>query len=369
MRWSFEHGTVRVKDLRAVEATDPGHGLGGRGEISGDGRNHKVEIRQLEVKGEPIKPTKRFWRSFFMRFGIADNVFRYFEPAEVFDRISQRVADDTVRYCIERDADGNARLLAVSSPNRPLITYAEVHDLVARYGGNHTAYDEGILTSTHTPRGGNQTFQIRGEGFQHRFIMETPVDGFSHPKVYLSFLRLICSNGAVGYSRTFRSDISLGKDIAHCIGRALESYDNDDGYAALRQRFESAQTSWASVRECHDLYRTLVNAHGHKQITKPNVLTDLTAVTGNLHALYGLSNLDALSIKRQRVLPAKCRVYDLINFASEIATHHADFGGRRAMQAYIGNLISDEYDMEGTADTVSEFGDFFANQTPATPSA
>ena len=39
--------------------------------------------------------------------------------------------------------------------------------------------------------------------------------------------------------------------------------------------------------------------------------------------LYGLANLDTLSPKRQRTLPVDCKVYDLLNFATEIATHHA----------------------------------------------
>jgi len=74
--------------------------------------------------------------------------------------------------------------------------------------------------------------------------------------------------------------------------------------------------------------------------------------------LYGLANLDALSVKRQRVLPARCRVYDLLNFASEVATHHSTTEGNRSMQAFIGSVISDEYDMEGTAETVTDFADF-----------
>ena len=34
--------------------------------------------------------------------------------------------------------------------------------------------------------------------------------------------------------------------------------------------------------------------------------------------------MDALSVKRQRTLPVKARVLDLLNFASELATHHLD---------------------------------------------
>lgn len=177
-------------------------------------------------------------------------MFRYFEPAEVFERISERAPDDMLRYCLERGQEGPPRLLAVSHPNRAVIRYAEVRDLVSRHGGRDQSYPNGIVTSHHTPRSGDQPFQIGGDHFQHRFVLETPVDGFSHPKIYLSLLRQICTNGMVGYARAFRSDVSLGKDISHCISRALETYDNGEGYAALRQRFESAQSSWASLREC-----------------------------------------------------------------------------------------------------------------------
>ena len=91
-------------------------------------------------------------------------------------------------------------------------------------------------------------------------------------------------------------------------------------------------------------------------------MRDFYRMTGNLNELYGLANLDALSNKRQRVLPARCRVYDLLNFASEIATHHSTPEGARSMQACIGTLISDEYDLEGTAETATEFADFFVQK-------
>ncbi|MGY8767993.1 MAG: hypothetical protein ACKVH8_06095 [Pirellulales bacterium] len=95
-------------------------------------------------------------------------------------------------------------------------------------------------------------------------------------------------------------------------------------------------------------------------------MNDFHRVTGRLHEIYGLSNLDALSEKRQRILPAKCRIYDLINFASEIATHYSRNESGRNLQAYIGSLISDEYDMEGTATDTTEFSDFFIEPTSPT---
>jgi hypothetical protein len=343
--WSFTYGLTRVRDIRLAGVRP---GAGGKPSITG-----------LEIDGQPVQPLPRFWKSFFNRFGVSDNVFRYFGPAEVFQRISERAPDDQVRYCIERNGTGKARLLAVTSPKRPVIDYDQVASLIRRYDGRDVHYDAGIVTSTHAPRSGDRTFAIGADQFQHRFVMETPIDGFSHPKLYLSFLRLICANGAIGYSQAFRSDISLGKDIGHCIARALESYDNGDGYAALRQRFASAQTSWASVRECVQLYKMIVKLGEKCDAPRDELLCSLYRTTGNLNEIYGLANLDALSIKRQRILPARCRVYDLVNFASETATHRASPAGSRAMQAYIGSLISDEYDMEGTAEAVVDFNDFF----------
>lgn len=352
MKWNFEYGHANVRDLMVTATRQT--------------KTRKVTVDRIALNGEELKPSSRFWRSFFARFGISDNVFRYFEPEEVFERISMKSASDAFRYTIERDQAGKGRLLAVSSVNRPLISHGEIDAIATRYGATETSYDNGIVTTTHRLRNGDRPFEIGGDRFQHRFVMETPIDGFSHPKIFLSFLREVCSNGMVGYARAFRSDISLGKDIGHCIRRALESYDNGDGYAALRQRFESAQTSWASVYECLTLMKTLNKLSGdadtHRQRNR-----DFHRMTGGLNRIYGLANLEALTQKRQRILPGKCRIYDLLNFASELATHHVDETDQRHLQAYIGTLISDEYDMEGTAQTATEFSDFFVD--PAQPSS
>ena len=347
MQWNFDYGYANICDFN-VQATR-------------EMKSGRSVSTSVEVAGRTVTPTRRFWKSLFMRFGIGDNVFRYFDHSEVFERISQRNADDRVRYCIASDEDGNGRLLAVSSPKRPLIPYGEVTELVAKYDGRDVKYNDGIVTSTHTPRGGERPFDISGDRFEHRFMMETPVDGFSHPKIYLSFLRQVCSNGAIGYGRAFRSDVSLGKNIGHCIARALDSYDNEEGYAALRQRFESAQTSWASVRECRGLTKMLERTGLTSGGENENLRRDFHRMSGNLNELYGLANLDALSQKRQRVLPSRCKVYDLLNFASEVATHHSTPAAAQGLQAFIGTMISDEFDMEGTATQGSEFADLFVS--------
>jgi hypothetical protein len=357
---TFTYGQATVSDLvvRKVERTPAG----------------KVTLKDLEIDGQSVIATRRFWRSFFTRFGIAENVFRYFSPAEVFTRISQLNGNDAFRFCIAHHQTGNSdqagrrgcsRLLAVTSLKRPVIRHAEVVDLLQRFGGSEVTYHDGLVSSIHAPRGGCRELKIGGDQFHDRFCLETPIDGYGHPRLFLSLMRLVCSNGMVGYTRAFRSDIAVGKHMDHCIGRALESFDHADGYAALRQRFESSQSSWASVHECLQMGAVLERIERAGQTKSKGLLARFRTIAGNLSELYGLANLEALSDKRRRILPSQARVYDLINFASEVATHHALPEGANRMQAFIGSLISDEYDLEGTARDGSEFDAFFLDESDA----
>ncbi len=277
----------------------------------------------------------------------------------MFARIVDRNPDDRLRLCVERVGERRQRLLACSNPKRPVLTYDQAGTLLARH---HTeadgpTYHDGLLTSRHTPRSGERGFDIGPDRFHNRFVVEAPVDGFGQPRIYLSLLREVCTNGAVGYARAFRSDVRIGDDTAYTLDRALGQFDHDEGFTALRQRFESAQKSWASLNEALTLHRVLARmGTGAGEYQR-----ELDQLCGDLHALYGLANLETLTAKRQRILPARCRVYDLINFASEIATHKAPVAERSRLQAYIGTLVSDEYDLEGTAERVPEFKDLFLN--------
>src|SRR6202042_3257322 len=122
--------------------------------------------------------------------------------------------------------------------------------------------------------------------------------------------------------------------------------------------------SWASVHEANRLYKVLTRARSQGELRGQAIVkaaggdaaseTPLFAgyhtMTGDLSRIYGLANVETLSVKRQRTLPAACKVYDLLNFASEAATHHATEAGNRILQAYVGELISGEFDLEGTVD-------------------
>lgn len=347
MNPTFQYGTARVRDLEVTTGDRDKQGL--------------PRVTGIWLNDELLTPTRRFWKSFFSRFRVSDSMFRFFSYDEVFSRVTQRTPCERFRYCIERKEKGRAKLLAASAPDRPVIGFDEVRSLVRRFDGDKIKYAGGVVSSTHIPASGDSEFQIGGEAFKNRFVLETPIDGYGMPKIHLSLLRMVCTNGAVGYSRAFRTQINTGKDPLHSISRALNTYDNDNGYAALWQRFESAQNSWASLRETQSLYSLLLNIANQGGFTTDGILKKFYAMSGRPHELYGIANLDAFSQKRQRLLPARCRVYDLLNFASEVATHQATPTANLQLQAFIGSLVSDEYDMEGTGEKVKDFQDFFVS--------
>ncbi len=369
MSQQFEYQTARIKELQVVTGTN---------------NAGRQVVHNLTLRDEALVPTDRFWHSLHLRFGFTSNIFKYFSHAEVFNRISEKAGDDLLRLCIERDDQGVGRLQAVTSPRQAVMKHDDLIALLTRYGAEEITYSRGVVTSRHSPRTSG-TFQVAGDGFKNKFILDTPIDGYGKPSVYLSLLRLICSNGAIGYSPAFRSEMNVGKgdDGVHfALTRVLEGFNNEDGFAALRQRFESGSRSWASVNETNKLYKLLARLHNLNQVRKNGVLQDhggdgaselaglpifkaFHQMTGDLADVYGLANMDALSVKRQRTLPTKAKVYDLLNFASEIATHHANEIGGRTVQAYIGDLISNEYDLEGTADHFSSWRDFFISNEAA----
>jgi hypothetical protein len=366
----FEYGTARIKDIQV------------RVDRNITGRNR---ISEILLNDEPVFASDRFWNSLHTRFGFTSNIFRYFTHEEVFERISDTSPNDKIRWCLERDADNQGRLLAVTNPTSALMPYDDLMAMLNRYGAQDIRYNRGVISSRHSPRL-NAPFQLAGDGFENRFLLDTPIDGHGRPNVYLSLLRLVCSNGAVGYGPAFRSELSVGRGddgVAFALQRALDGFNNEDGYAALRQRFEAASKSWASVNEVTRLYKTLarqynagnlrggapvraVGGDGADETPNLPLFHKFHKMTGDLTQIYGLANLDALSAKRQRTLPTACKVYDVINFASEAATHHANTQGNRTLQAYIGELISGEYDLENTADQFTDWRDFFLGNESTT---
>lgn len=346
-------------------------------------------VRSIEVEGEKLAPTSRFWNSLYARFNINSAFFRFFDYDEVFKRISERSSNDLIRICIERTASGS-RVLAATGLNRPVVFYEDLEEILSAYQSESgVKYADGIVTSIHTPHIGHNPFNLGGDQFRNQFMIHAPIDGYGQPNIFLSLLRLICSNGMTAMAQTFKTTLALGHgsdSVRTSLRRALEAFSNDEGYAIMRQRFEMATRSWASLREQQELYRLLLRMQSDTRLRSgamqaheyTGILSDLSEygsgggailqafnrMTGDPLELYH-TDPNVLSDKRLRTLPVSCKVYDLLNFATEVGTHHVSESTNRSLQGWVGKMLSGEYDLEDSCDQFDDFKDRFLPQRSA----
>ena len=194
----------------------------------------------------------------------------------------------------------------------------------------------------------------------------------------------------VAFTKTFRSEVTLGRGNDarpdHALDRALDAYSNDEGYDAMTARLGTAQNSWASILESQALYKHLMKSAACGHLKQPGddspliaanaskgkiggdgadllegspvnvkVMRAFNAVVGDLVNVYKLTHMDALAKKRQAQLPCQAKVYDLLNLATEVATHYMPVAHSRAIHAWVGTMISNEYDLENTCEQYEDF--------------
>jgi len=367
-----------LPDLERIDAsvgaiaTDPDYPLvpGAADPAAPADRTRLRAPRRLRLDGRPVVAGKRFWKSFFRSSGVDDGVFRLFGADEVLGRIAERDSRRMLRFTVERNPGGTDRLLGVTQRSAATLEPRTVLALLEAHGAERITYADGVVTSRHVPADGPGKFRIGPDAFENRFSLALPVDGFGDPSVFVTLLRLVCSNGAMATQRAFRGAIKLGDDPWHTLDRALGSYANADGFAAVRRRFERAQRSWASVEEVGTLERVLHSISWGAGEAAGRRRADFEAMVGDLPGLYGVASMAAISPKRRRLLPTRVRVYDLINFSTEVASHHAAQPAAMKLHAWASTLIADEFDLENSADQVAEFEALHLSPAPvAAPQA
>lgn len=363
----FEYGSCEVSDLTVVK----------RLVEQGEGKKPK-EVADLYMDGRSVIGTKRFWTSLQSNFGFSKNIFKYFSHAEVFNRIAEVSPRSELNWCIEANGD-EANMLAVTNPGKASLRYNDAIELINKHGGEDKyEYSDGIIQSRHFPIGNDHSYNIGGDAFENRFALDIPIDGFGNPSTYLMTMRLRCLNGNIAMTPAFRSEINIGrKEGTFALTRVLEGYNNEDGFIALRQRYDMSQKSFASLNEVNNTYKTLLrvgNAGGIRlagdgvslmETADDSILGRFNKMTGDIGEMYGLANYDSMSQKKQRTLPAKCTMYDLINFITEIASHKANTEGARTLQALHGDMIANEYDLEGTCTDGKDYRTFWMTDEEA----
>jgi hypothetical protein len=370
----FSYETVNITDLECITKTDP--------------VTKKVKVDGIKLGSKVLHPTPRFWSSMFSRFQIGPSIFNYYDHAEVFHRIQDRsvkhavgICTQETQYCQEQaDKQHGFRptLLGVTTPSKSVLRADEAVRILSHLDMHGAVYRAGVIVSAHPIRN-NLGFVVGKDEFGMRTCLETPIDGYGDPAIFLALLRQICTNGMIAYSKSFKSGINIGKkdSAADTVWRCMDAFNNEDGFMTLKQRLEVAQQSHASVGECVRLAKRIkvlgsdafnprfvnrVSAESGTVDTgtlgrtlRGELMDSLWKRAGDLRAMYGTAQLDSISEKRMRALPATCSVYDLLSLTTEIATHQLSPADGRNFQGFFGDMISREFDLE---DSKSEFGEF-----------
>ena len=313
----------------------------------------------------------RFWNSWCSLQSQGRSVFDLFSHSEVFNRISKTVGSK-VRVAIEAnkrpDFGGqviDGELLSCTHPTKPILPMADVVELINKYEGKSVQYERGVVSSTFdcpfpTP------YTIVGEDYHTQFTMQMPVDGYGLPLSYLALLRLICLNGVVGMTKAFKTSFQLGKGEDHIkdvLHRAMTTFSAEEGFHSFKLRMEAAAQSWASLDEASRLCKVLNQAmHGDKMpvARRVEIIEKLDEMCGDPLKTYGLAGRQELSARRARTIPVNTSIYEMITFASEVATHdlHATTP-RNAVNGWVGTTISTEYDLENSLSEFPDWKDFF----------
>ena len=337
--------------------------------ISHLGKENGRNSYDVSFNDNKVKLSSRFWQSLGSRFGVNQNMFKYFQPEEVLQRVGQvHGTDAVVRMAIEKNKYGQfEKILAVSSIDKQVVQYNPIIELLMSKGGKDLKYNNGIVSGVFIPSSGEQTFEVQGDEFRHMYEASFAIDGFGDPKVTLALERLVCLNGMIAKTSAHTAGIKLGKDqLMHTIGRALETYANEEGFDLLVRQIEKAQNTTASINECNTVGKALSQRVGLKP-GHGSKLQEFQAMcagggNGSLLDFYGEASFDAIDSDFQRKLPSRCKVYDLLNFVTELNSHHIgdnDFNSRRVCHELTGALLSGRYDLEGMEPDNNDFQDLF----------
>jgi len=328
----------------------------------------KIEIlekgKKIKINGIALNTTQRFWDSLCSRFGLSLSSFNLFEPNDVMHKLATSEKNPNITMVTQTTPFGNEpdfkyQLLAISGTERSSIDADHLVNICKKISPLSVEYHEGVFTCRFEPRT-EMSFNVGKEKLISRFVLETPVDGYGKPNIWLGFLvdgeKIVLR----GMNKKYQSGINFGKDgkPQDTLLRIIESFSNEDGYMVLKDNILKADNSWTSVGEIvafikfiwgltlADFARHHIKSFRQTDETrlKMDIIRSLSDKTGDLRTIYGVTDLDNLSDRKQRSMPTKVSAYEFLKFMSK-QTDILIPPAKRKLQLLIGAALAREYDL------------------------
>ncbi len=311
----------------------------------------------LHLDGQDIKATSRFQSSLLGLIGQGSSIFNLFEFDEVVDRfVNKNATRSDVKMTIDRT---NNTALGMVNRDKAMVDSGLLLDILHEVQGNDLAfaYEEGKVLSRHAP---NSDFErlpqfFGGEEHQMKFFLDCPVDGYGAPSIYLGLIRAICTNGLVAMTAEFRKSLNLPdpKKVSKIgpggiLRRNLENFSiGEHAATGIGGRLEKAIATPVSVREFRNFHRVANQVFaGDSGGTGSRVRLELERMSGHVADSLGITTLSAYDDKPSARVPIDYSVYDVLNMATELATH---FPAPEAysLHGFVGRMLTEQFDIEG----------------------
>lgn len=309
----------------------------------------------LNYLGEDFKTSNRFVSTLAKKLKFSSNIFKYFSPSEVLERVGEQNPECRFMVTFDHHAKQILGLVDEGKKFLPPAIACDVFSSDPRV--RSVSYERGIWSAElHL----DEVFNVPRSGeYFRRFKICYPVDGVGMPCIYLSMQRLVCSNGSTAQVAEFRTDIEINDESGLHLSRLLASFNNQYGFSALEERLGIAQSTAASVNELLEIDNLLQNHVADKHAYRM-LHNRLDEVAGEPCFQYGTTSLNNIPAKKRSLLPVNCSVNDLLNFCSELTSHHGNLlDNAVSFDVAAGKILAHEFDLEGMYGRHSKSPDFF----------
>ena len=299
-------------------------------------------FRGLAVDGEEYKPSHRFLKGLAQRMKVPLGVFELFTPLEVIRRAAERAPDLHLRLTVDREEH---KALALIEDRGVPIPAGNI-EIIMKDDRRLQEFDyhDGVITGRFDL---GEAWDIPNDSkYGVHISTEVPVDGMGTPVTTLATWRQVCSNGAVAEAPLFRTKMEVKDNSGEHFRRLLRSFRNPRGVEFLHERLIAANGTKASVDEVYQaeaFIRRQVRDARHQML----LCERLQAVADNPCVRYGVTDLAAIGERRRGLLPTGASVADVMNFVSELSTHHAGLlKNQGSANVLLGDFYSRSYDLE-----------------------
>jgi hypothetical protein len=305
-----------------------------------------VADNNIGIGGMTVSTTARFWASLTGLIGVPKSVFNLFSHQEVFERAVAKRNDKGRDVMVTVAVENGTRALAVTSDSACRFSPKGLETVAA------PLMEEGLLKAFSYSDG--QIILYRdvagsfefGKGDHHNpeVALQIPMDGYGQMQSFVAMLRQVCSNGMVAMSSAFRSPVPSSKNLtpAVTVQKYLRHVD-EHGIMMLKSRIDESLHTSASIAMAMELLRSL---RGEDEKVN-SIRRGLAAVIAPKLSEIGVVTLTDLPHKLRANCPIGLSAYQLIQIATECATHYTPNLAPRLFGLVGDWLGSDSFDLEG----------------------